>query len=342
MNKITAALLLAPALGAGLLAWAFKSKAYEIQVDGCATTTLAGRVRLATLRRLVGLAPTWQVRRLGLPKPALRAVEKRVVPTACGPAEVTFYWPACEAAGPLPVFVNFHGGGFVLGGYEQDGPLCRYWAHYACCVVINVDYALAPEYPFPAPVLQCYELVKWVHNQAASLGYDASRLAVGGQSAGGNLAAAVALLQRERREFPLALQVLDYSVLNQAKPSSQKHVLPHQEQVLSVELADFFTRLYTPCPAEQHNPLASPVLAPDLAGLAPALVIAAGNDLLRDDSREYVARLRQAGIAVDYHEFAGVDHIFTHAGPAAAALAAWNLIGQALQQAFQPGPRGVS
>ena len=339
MQKKTAALLLVPAVGAGILTWAFRSKPFTIQPDTCATITAAGRIRLLLLRQLVkGLRLS--IRRVGLPEVAMRTTEEKVVPTAYGPAKVTFYWPVAVTNDPLPVYVNFHGGGFMLGYPQQDDLLCRYLAHHAQCLVINVDYILAPEHPFPAPVLQSYEVVKWVAEQGASLGYDASRLAIGGHSAGGSLAAAVALLVKEQQEFPLALQILDYPSLNIAERSRDKHVVPGRKQVLSVELTAFFKHVYAPCPTDWANPLASPLLADDLTGLAPALIITAEYDLLRDDGNAYAEKLRQFGVPVTHREFQGVDHAFTHYGPKEAAEQAWNMMRMALKEAFyaQPEP----
>ncbi|MDF7811819.1 alpha/beta hydrolase [Hymenobacter sp. YC55] len=337
MQKKTAALLLAPVLTAGFLTWVWRSKPYTIQVDNCARITTAGRIRLALLRQLIKGGASR--RKVHFPKVTMRAIEQREVATAHGAAPVTFYWPEATN-GPLPVYVNFHGGGFVLGFPGQDDLLCQYLAHHAKCLVVNVDYTLAPEHPFPAAIYQCYEVVKWVHEQAATLGYDASRLAIGGHSAGGSIAAGVALLVKERQEFALALQILDYPSLNLAERTSHKHVVRRKKQVLSVELASFFKHMYVPCPADRLNPLASPLLAEDLTGLAPALIITAEYDLLRDDGNEYAQKLREQGVAVTHQEFEGVDHAFTHFGPQEPAQRAWNLMAtslkQALHEAVQP------
>jgi acetyl esterase len=340
MRIKTAALVAVPALAAGLVTWAFQSKPYALQADGCATITPAGRLRVALARQFIKLSISASVRILGFPKLGMRRIEQRVVPTAHGAAAITCYWP--EATGPLPVYINFHGGGFIIGFPEQDDRLCRYLAHYGPCVVINVDYILAPKHPFPAAVLQCYEVVKWVHSHAQTLGYDASRLAVGGHSAGGGIAAAIALLACERQEFSLALQLLDYPSLNLAEPSSQKHVLPDKKQALSVKDAAFFKHLYAPCPADRRNPLASPLLAPAVTGLSPALIITAENDLLLSDGRAYADKLRQQGVPVEYHEFRGVDHAFTHFGPKEPAQQAWNLMLTSLQSAFAVAERKES
>jgi acetyl esterase len=333
MHKKTAAFLLAPVLGAGVLTWAFRSKPFRIQADKCATITPAGRLRLLLLRQLIK-GMRLRTKQLGLPEVEMRATEERVVPTTYGPAKVTFYWPNAVLDRPLPLYVNFHGGGFMIGYPQQDDLLCRYLAHHAQCLVVNVDYVLAPEHPFPAPVLQSYEVVKWLYDQGANLGYDAERLAVGGHSAGGSLAAALALLVRERQEFPLALQILDYPSLNIAERTRHKHVLPRYKQVLSVELTAFFKHVYAPCPEDWTNPLASPLLAEDLTGLAPVLIITAEYDLLREDGNAYAEKLRQFDVPVTHHEFQGVDHAFTHNGPKEVAEQAWNMMRGALKEAF--------
>lgn len=336
MNKKTAALVLAPLAGAGAVAWAFRSQPYTIDdTTGCATVNAAGQLQLALLRPLITLFGGAS-RKLGFPKLAMRRIETRTIPTAHGDARATFYWPNTATPGPLPVYMNLHGGGFVLGYPQQDDLLCRYLAHHAPCLVVNVDYVLAPEQPFPAAVLQCYAVAKWLADHAAELGVDGRRLAVGGHSAGGSLAAAIALLVRERQEFPLVLQLLDYPSLNLAKPSRQGHVLPHRKQVLTPRMAAFFKHAYVPCPADRHHLLASPLLADDLRDLAPALIITAGLDLLRDEGNEYAEKLRRHGVPVTHREFAEVDHGFTHLGPKEAAHAALALMLSALQQAFAP------
>lgn len=332
MKKTTALWLAAPLAGAGLLTWAFKSTPYTTLPTGCAEINLAGRIRLGVMRGLLPLAGV--ARRLRKQMP-VRRLEHRTVPTRYGPAPVTLYWPNTPTDAPLPVYVNFHGGGFVLGYPAQDNRLCRYLAHEVQCVVVNVDYVLAPEHPFPAAIEQSYEVVRWLHAHLGSWGLvDTERLAIGGHSAGAGISAAIALLARERQEFALALQLLDYPPTNMAQKDRRKHVLD-RKQVLTPSLTAFFKNLYIPCPDERANPLASPLLAPDVHGLAPALLITADYDLLRDEGIAYAEKLRQAGVPVQHKNFLGVDHAFTHFGPEKQAKAAWELMRDTLREAFE-------
>lgn len=251
-------------------------------------------------------------------KAATRAGETRVL--FCSPGEQG-----------LPVFVNFHGGGFVMGSADDDDVYCRRLANAAGCAVVNADYRLAPEHKFPSAVEDCYDVVKWVYDSAAALGVDPARIAVGGHSAGGNLAAAICLMAKERREFGVVFQVLDYPPLDMTvDPYAQES----RDAMLTPKAHIFFNECYFNTPADAHNPLVSPLLAGDLAGLPPALMIAAEYDPLRSGEERYVQRLAEAGVDVTYRMFAGCSHAFTHFGPQEAADEAWNLIAAKLKEAF--------
>lgn len=248
--------------------------------------------------------------------------------TRAGETRVLF----CSPGGrDLPVFVNFHGGGFVMGSADDDDVYCRRLANAAGCAVVNADYRLAPEHKFPAAVEDCYDVVRWVHGNAAALGVDPARIAVGGHSAGGNVAAALCLLAREKREFPLVFQVLDYPPLDLSVDPYKKGT---QDKMLTPKAQTFFDDCYFNSPADAFNPLVSPLLAADLAGLPPALVIAAEYDPLRAEEERYAQRLAAAGVAVTFRLFAGCSHAFTHFGPEAAADEAWALIASKLREAF--------
>ncbi|MEU5046066.1 alpha/beta hydrolase [Streptomyces griseorubiginosus] len=256
------------------------------------------------------------------------------VQTGAGPVKCTVYRPTGTAADtPAPVYVNFHGGGFVVARPEQDDHLCRCIAATAGCVVVNVDYAVAPQRPYPAAVTQAYDVTAWIAGNGAAGGWDGSRLAVGGHSAGGNLAAAVCRLARERGTFTPRLQIIDSAPLDQrADPATKRS--PVAKPLLSPQLMRIFTAAYVTDPADRAHPLVSPALADDLAGLPPALVITAENDRLRDEGDAYAKALEAAGVPVTHRVFEGVDHYFTHVGPAPSGRAAIDLMASSLRAAL--------
>ncbi|WP_329290012.1 alpha/beta hydrolase [Streptomyces pseudovenezuelae] len=256
------------------------------------------------------------------------------VETGAGPVTCTVYRPPASTATPAPVYVNFHGGGFVVARPEQDDHICRCIAATAGCVVINVDYAVAPQRPYPAAVTQAYDVTAWVAENGAVGGWDGSRLAVGGHSAGANLTAAVCRLARERGTFSPRLQILDSAPLDQvADPATKRSLVA--KPLLTPQLMRIFTAAYVPDPADRALPLVSPALADDLAGLPPALVITAENDRLRDEGDAYAKALEAAGVPVTHRVFEGVDHYFTHTGPVAAGKEAVDLMAGALRDALR-------
>ncbi|MDH6520563.1 acetyl esterase [Streptomyces sp. SAI-135] len=255
------------------------------------------------------------------------------VETGAGTVTCTVYRPPATADGPPPVYVNFHGGGFVVARAVQDDHICRRIAATAGCVVVNVDYAVAPQRPYPAPVTQAYDVTAWVAGNGAVGGWDGSRLAVGGHSAGANLAAAVCRLATERGAFSPRLQILDSAPLDQlADPASKRSLVA--KPLLTPQLMRIFTAAYVPDPADRGHPLVSPALADDLAGLPPALVITAENDRLRDEGDGYAKALEAAGVPVTHRVFEGVDHYFTHTGPVAAGKEAIHLMATSLRNAL--------
>ncbi|MGC0342340.1 alpha/beta hydrolase [Streptomyces sp. SLBN-8D4] len=256
------------------------------------------------------------------------------VETGAGPVTCTVYRPPATTATPAPVYVNFHGGGFVVARPEQDDHICRYIAATAGCVVINVDYAVAPQRPYPAPVTQAYDVTAWVAENGAAGGWDGSRLAVGGHSAGANLTAAVCRLARERGTFSPRLQILDSAPLDQlADPATKRSLVA--KPLLTPQLMRIFTAAYVPDPADLAHPLVSPGLADDLAGLPPALVVTAENDRLREEGDAYAKALEAAGVPVTHRVFEGVDHYFTHTGPVAAGKEAIDLMAGTLREALK-------
>ena len=238
-----------------------------------------------------------------------RRVRELTVPTSVAPARATVYLPAPEVSAP-PVHVNFHGGGYVMSLTELDDPLCRFLAAEAGVAVVNVDYAVAPQHPFPAPPRQAYEVVRWVAEHAAEQGWDGSRLTVGGQSAGGGLAAAVARQALAEGGPSIALQVLHYPPLDLVTGAADKRAAV-AKPVLRPWMAEVFDTAYVPEPKRRADPLVSPAHpsdTADLTGIAPAVVITAEYDLLRAEGERYASRLAAVGALVEHHEVAGVDH----------------------------------
>ncbi|MFE5887477.1 alpha/beta hydrolase [Streptomyces sp. NPDC056462] len=238
-----------------------------------------------------------------------RRVRELTIPTSIAPARATVYLPARAEPAP-PVHVNFHGGGYVMTLTELDDPLCRFLAAETGAVVINVDYVVAPQHPFPAPTRQAYEIVRWVAAHGAEEGWDGGRLTVGGQSAGGGLAAAVARQAFEKGGPSIALQVLHYPPLDLATGVRNKRAAI-AKPMLRPWMGDVFDTSYVPDVRRRLDPLVSPAHpsdTADLKGIAPALVITAEHDLLRAEGERYAERLRGAGALVDHHEVRGADH----------------------------------
>lgn len=232
------------------------------------------------------------------------------IPTRHGATEVTVYTPPAGEEPVRPgVYVNFHGGGYVLGDYAMDDAICRCIAAWAGVVVVNVDYVLAPQYPFPAAVHQCFDVVEWVHREAGAYGWDGARLSVGGQSAGGGIAAAVAMQALEAGGPAINLQVLHYPPLDLATPTAKKHIAG-PKAVITPTLGALFNAAYVPDRVHRTEPLASPVYSTvaELRGIAPALVITPEFDRLHDEGARYAGLLAEAGSLRSHHEVAGVDH----------------------------------
>jgi acetyl esterase len=231
------------------------------------------------------------------------------IPTAVGPARAVVYRPAGHDPRP-PVHVNFHGGGYVMRGVLLDDPLCRYLAAEAGVVVVNVDYVVAPQHRFPVPPHQAFEAVRWVAGHGGEHGWDGARLTVGGQSAGGGLAAAVARQALDQDGPPIALQVLHYPPLDLATSPGDKPS-PLAKPLLKPWMGEVFDTAYLPDRASRTDPLASPANpadTADLTGIAPALVITAEQDRLRAEGARYAQRLLRAGALVEHHDVAGADH----------------------------------
>ncbi|MFJ9497322.1 alpha/beta hydrolase [Brevibacillus centrosporus] len=242
----------------------------------------------------------------GEPKPVAK-VESRMIPVEGAEIELRIYTP--EGSGSFPLLVYFHGGGWVIGDVETVDTVCRNIAHESECVVASVNYRLSPEHKFPVPVEDCYAAVQWVASHAQELQADASRLAVGGDSAGGNLAAVVSQLAKERKGPEISLQVLIYPV-TQVGSDTESYRENGEGYFLTADSMQWFFQQYLNTDEEKMDVRVSPLLAEDLSGLPPALVITAEYDPLRDEGEMYAERLKQAGVSVELTRYDGMIHGF--------------------------------
>jgi acetyl esterase len=258
-------------------------------------------IDIAVIRRTLD-----ETSRLG-PRPEVAAVKDLEVPGPAGQIPVRVYRPSERQ--DLPVLVYFHGGGFSICSIETHDVTCRELANGAGCVVVSVGYRLAPEHRFPAAPEDCYAALAWVARHAASLGGDPARLAVGGDSAGGNLAAVVALLARERGGPRLRHQLLVYPVMDHSFDTASYRENA-QAPLLTREMMRGFWSLYLARDEDGLDPHASPLRAADLTGLPPAHVITAEYDPLRDEGEAYARRLAAAGVPAVLRRYDGMIHGF--------------------------------
>jgi len=270
---------------------------------------------------------------LEIAKPALERVENLTIPARDGHAlPARLYAPSIES---LPVLLYFHGGGFTIGSIATHDVLCRQLSHLAGCAVISLDYRLAPEHKFPTAANDAWDALHWLADHATNLGLDAARLAVGGDSAGGTLAAMCAVLARDA-DLPLALQLLFYPgcAAHQDTPSHQKFA-----RGFLLEEADisWFFKHYVRSPADRDNWRFAPLNAPDVAGVAPAWLGLAECDPLVDEGLMYGDKLRAAGVRVELEIYRGVTHEFIKMGRVLPeARQAHADAARALRDAFNP------
>ncbi|MGE0255739.1 MAG: alpha/beta hydrolase [Alphaproteobacteria bacterium] len=238
-------------------------------------------------------------------------VDDTTVPGPAGPIAVRIYRPQGAGQGMLPVLVYLHGGGHVLGNLDSHDETSRHLANGAGALVVAVDYRLAPEHKFPAAAEDSFAAVKWAATEAGRYGGDSGRLAVAGDSAGGNLAAVVALMAREAGGPKLAMQVLVYPVADYACDGTPSYeTFANGYGILDSASMHWFRNHYLRSPEDVLDWRASPLRAGDLSGLPPALVLLAECDPLHDEGVAYAERLRQAGNAVELVEFPGMAHGF--------------------------------
>jgi acetyl esterase len=272
-------------------------------------------VRIADLpiteqRRTIRDAVAELLERRGATVPAAARIDEYDVPVEAAVVRLRVYTPGGD--GPHGAFFHIHGGGFTLGGADWlvNHVKCAYICATASCVVTTVDYRLAPEFPYPTPAEDCYAALVWLADNAARVGVDPERIAVGGESAGGNLAAVLALMARDRGGPPLALQLLEVPVvdLSARAPERQSMVLFGAGYGLDTGAIESFVQAYVPNPDDRKDGYASPLCAADLSGLPPAHVVTAELDPLRDAGEAYAARMQQAGVPTTLRRFDGQTH----------------------------------
>jgi acetyl esterase len=239
----------------------------------------------------------------------MRDVRDLTVSGAEGPLPARHYVPEEPGAGPHPLLVFLHGGGFVIGDLETHDATCRLLARHSGAHVLAIDYRLAPEHPFPAPVEDAVAAVRWALANAAALGADPERVAVGGDSAGGNLAA-VSCLELAREDGPRpAAQLLLYPTVEAGRQGGSLDDFAEGFFLTKAQM-EWFAAQYVPAGTDPDDPRLSPLKAPDLSGLPPALVLTAGFDPLRDEGEDYAHALRAAGVPVLLRRFPGLVHGF--------------------------------
>jgi acetyl esterase len=273
----------------------------------------------------------------GPQQPVASAIDARV-PAGDHDIPIRIYTPMdADADGPLPVTVFLHGGGWVTGGLDSQDHIARGAANRSHGIVVSVDYRLAPEHRFPAGVEDAYTALLWVAEHAPDFGGDPTRLALLGESAGGNLAAVLAQEARRRGGPAIALQVLAYPATDRFddSPSMTEHALG---PVLTRSWLEWFWGAYLNTPDEGADPRVSPARSEDLRGVAPAVVVTAEFDPLRDQGVAYVALLREAGVEVEHIPVAGAVHGFlSFTGDVALSRDVLDRLGDALGDAFAAG-----
>lgn len=234
-------------------------------------------------------------------------VEDLSIDSPGGAISIRIYTPGGQGAFPILVF--FHGGGFVLGNLETTDNICRYFANGAECIVVSVDYRLAPEHKFPSAVEDAYFATKWVEDNALSFNGDPARIAVGGESAGGNLAAVVSIISREKRTPSIQFQLLIYPSTHLAH-NTESCIECGNKYNLTLDEMEWFGNHYLSDEKQIENPLVSPLVTEDLSNLPPALVITAEFDPLRDEGEEYAERLASSGVDARKKRYSGMVHSF--------------------------------
>lgn len=240
---------------------------------------------------------------------AVGSVVNRVTKTSKRDTPIRVYYPRVE--GTHPVFIWVHGGGFVLGNIEVYDSICRKLTNKVNCAVISIDYGLSPEHQFPEPVEECYEVTKWIFENAKDLNINPDKIAIGGDSVGGTLSAVISQLSRDRGEFSITYQIMINAMLDllgQTKPKSR--IENAKGYRLTTKGIEWFVQQYLRDLSEAKNPLASPLLADNFKGLPAACIITSEYDPLRDEGEHYAQRLSESGVEVCLKRYDGIIHGF--------------------------------
>lgn len=261
------------------------------------------------------------------PPPPVGRTEDRAIAGPGSLLHLRLYWPSQTPSGPLPVYFYMHSGGYMVYSVDVADVPCRHICNLGQCLVVSVDYRLAPEFPFPAAIDDCWAALRWLAASAVSLGGDPRQLAVGGDSCGGTMASVLAQLARDHGG-PEIRQVVMQGPLVEIRP-------PDRNPEGRTQLSDWMRQSFVRDAKDAQDPRASPLLAPDLSRLPPHLILIGEMDGLKPQAEAYAARLRSSGVPVDWREFPGMIHNFT--GMSAALDGAQDglaAIGGVLRQAF--------
>jgi len=269
------------------------------------------------------------------PGPEVGKVENRTIPGPYRPIPIRIYRPAGASPDkPLPVYVNFHGSGYVVFSIDTYDHICRILCRDADCIVVAVDYCKAPEFKFPKPVEEAWASTLWVFDHAAEFGGDAARIAIGGDSAGGGLAAVVTQRAKKSGNPKIAFQLLVYPVTD-TREDTQSYKDFAEGYMLTADTMHWFFQCYFNTEAERATLDAAPLRNPDLRGLPPATIIAAGHDPLFSEGIAYAERLKAAGVPTEYVNYEGGIHGFWSAtGKFGITTEALKTASTALRRAF--------
>jgi acetyl esterase len=236
--------------------------------------------------------------------------DEMMVPTRDGETHVHIHYPDSDHT-LYPLFINIHGGGFIKRHRRQDTVFCKNMCGRAQCVVMDIDYTPAPEQRYPYALHQCYDVVKWAHDRSDSLRVDPAHTALCGHSSGGNIAAAITIMNHERHDFTIALQILDYPCLDLYTPPHLKRNAYKDPRRVSPYLVEQITGVYVD-DALKLDPTVSPLFAPDetLIGLPEAVVLTCGDDFMGEEAERYAYRLLEAGVPVTARRFLASSHGF--------------------------------